>query len=217
MWEGKYIQEILKISYLKGQAVRELGPKYPLATRPAGTIELNGADGLALEKLKEKLTNEQMIGGNFELNIFIGLNKNLDMYSFSRFAYFLQDNQNWKINFVFRSSSALAQWKKQYTNFFPSKYFEKANMVIQPKAFKDFDVYTTPSIFLKDKKLNKDTLIFVGKMSQKDVTSRVIEYMIQNEYIKRNDLTASKAWQSDTSEEVVEKYYRRNLGVEYEK
>jgi hypothetical protein len=41
--------------------------------------------------------------------------------------------------------------------------------------------------------------------------------MIQNEYIKRNDLTAAKAWNSSSSEEVVEDYYNSSIGIKYEK
>ena len=41
--------------------------------------------------------------------------------------------------------------------------------------------------------------------------------MIQNKYIKRNDLTASKAWNSSSSENVVEDYFNSTLGIKYEK
>ena len=60
-------------------------------------------------------------------------------------------------------------------------------------------------------------MIFVGRATQEDMVSRTIEYMIANDYIKRNDLAASKAWESKTSEKVVKKYYNQMLGLEYEK
>lgn len=215
MWYGTYTLNVLKDSYLKGQAIRELGPKYPLATKPLGTINNYGYDSLALKKYRKSLVDKHM--SKFELNIFIGLNKSLDMYSLVRLAYLIKENPAWNFNLVFNSQQSKTDWEKQYKNFYAARYFKKANAVVQPSAFKEFKVYTTPSIFLKDKKKNKDTLVFIGRATQEDIISRVIEYMIQNKYIKRNDLTASKAWNSSSSENVVEDYFNSTLGIKYEK
>lgn len=215
MWEGKYVSEVLKLAYLKGQAIRELGPKYPLATRPAGTINTIGYDSIVMNKFKKSLVDEQMY--NFEINIFIGLNKSLDMYSLVRLAYLIRDNKSWKINLIFNSNSSKNNWEKQYKNFYASKYFKNVFSTVQPQAFKDFKVYTTPSLFLKDIKMKKDTLIFVGRATEADIVSRMISYMIEHKYIKRNDLTAEKAWKSNSSESVVEGYYKNTLGINYEK
>ncbi|WP_294961493.1 hypothetical protein [Sulfurimonas sp.] len=215
MWYGTYVLNVLKDSYLKGQAIRELGPKYPLATKPLGTINNVGYDSLALKNYRKSLVDKQM--PIFELNIFIGLNKSLDMYSLVRLAYLVKDNPTWNFNLVFNSYKSKEDWEKQYKNFYVSKHLKRLNAVIQPEAFEEFKVYTTPSFFLKDKKKSKDTLIFVGRATQADIVSRVIEYMIQSKYIKRNELTASKAWSSKSSEQVVENYFNGSLGIKYEK
>lgn len=215
MWEGTYVLNVLKLSYLKGQAIRELGPEYPLATKPLGTINNYGYDSVALKKYRKSLVDKNM--SKFELNIFIGLNKSLDMYSLVRLAYLIKENPTWNFNLVFNSQKSKKDWEKQYKNFYAARHFKKANAVVQPSAFKEFKVYTTPSIFLKDKKKKEDTLVFVGRATQEDIVSRVIEYMIQNKYIKRNDLTAAKAWNSSSSEKVVEDYYNNSMGIKYEK
>ncbi len=215
MWYGTYVLNVLKDSYLKGQAIRELGQKYPLATKPLGTIETTGADSVALSKYRKHIVNTNM--KNFKLNIFLGKNKSLDMYSLVRLAYLIKDNPTWNFNLIFNSSKSKSTWEKQYKSFWASKYLKTANTFVQPNAFKEFKVETTPSIFLNDIKKDTNTLIFIGRATQGDIISRVIEYLIHYKYIKRNDLTATKAWQSESSEAVVETYYEHRLGLKYEK
>lgn len=215
MWEGKYVSEVLHLAYLKGQAIRELGPKYPLATRPVGTINNIGYDSIVQKRYEQELVNKH--AKQFEINIFLGINKSLDMYSLVRLAYLVRDNPKLKFNLIFNSIKAKKQWEKQYPSFFTSKFLKKLDSYVQPDSFKEFKVYTTPSVFLKDRKREKDTLIFVGRITQDDIVNRIIEYMIQHKDIKRNDLTASKAWKSDSSEDVVKDYYNETIGIDYVK
>lgn len=215
MWEGKYVSEVLKLAYLKGQAIRELGPKYPLATRPLGTLNTMGIDAIVSKRYRKEIVNKN--AKKFEINIFLGLNKSLDMYSLVRLAYLIRDFPKLKFNLIFYSNKAKKQWENQYPSFFTSKFLSETDSFVQPKLFKDFKVYTTPSIFLKDKKKEKDTLIFIGRVTEGDIVDRIIGYMIQNKYIKRNELTASKAWESNSSEDVVKEYYNEQVGIKYVK
>ena len=150
MWYGTYTLNVLKDSYLKGQAIRELGPEYPLATKPLGTINNYGYDEVALKDYRKTLVDKH--AKLFDYNIFIGLNKSLDMYSLVRLAYLIRDNPTWNFNLIFNSSESKKGFEKQYKNFFTAKYLKSAKAFVQPNAFKEFKVYTTPSIFLKDKK-----------------------------------------------------------------
>ena len=215
LWEAKYISEVQKLAYLKGQAIRELGPKYPLATTRIGTINNFGLDSVAQSRYEKSIVNKYM--HNFEINIFLGINKGLDMYSLVRLAYIVRDNPKWKINLIFKSTKAKNDWEKQYKNFYVSRNLLKLNTIVQPSAFKEFKIYTTPSLFLKDKKLHKDTLIFIGRATEEDIVSRILDYLINKKYIKRNELSRINAWKSPTSEGVVKDYYNDALGIDYEK
>jgi len=215
LWYGTYTLNVLKDSYLKGQAIRELGPKYPLATKPLGTINNIGYDTVIDSKYQKSIVDKHM--KNFKINILLGLNKSLDMYSLVRLAYLARDNPNWEINLLFNSQKSKTNWEKQYKNFHTSKYLQKLTAVVQPSAFKKLKVYTTPSVFLQDLKKDKNTLVFIGRITEGDVISRIIEYLIHNKYIQRKDLTSAKAWQSDVAEEVVKDYYNQSLGIKYEK
>ena len=167
------------------------------------------------KRYEQELVNKH--AKQFEINIFLGINKSLDMYSLVRLAYLVRDNPKLKFNLIFNSIKAKKQWEKQYPSFFTSKFLKKLDSYVQPDSFKEFKVYTTPSVFLKDRKREKDTLIFVGRITQDDIVNRIIEYMIQHKDIKRNDLTASKAWKSDSSEDVVKDYYNETIGIDYVK
>jgi hypothetical protein len=215
LWYAKYTDAVLNDAYLKGQAIRELGPKYPLATRPRGTIQTNGMDSVIMKHYKKQLVAKHM--KNFRLNIFLGMNESLDMYSLVRLAYILKDNPTWKVTLVFNSNEAKKHWEAQYKNFYASKYFSRAKTVVQPSAFKEFKIYTTPSIYLQDLKHKKDVFIYKGRATEGDIISRVLEYMINNKYIKRNELSAEKAWSAKSSAPFIENYYKKDIGINYEK
>ena len=215
LWYAKYTDAVLNDAYLKGQAIRELGPKYPLATRPRGTIETKGLDSVVMSHYKKRLVAKYM--KNFKLNIFLGMNESLDMYSLVRLAYILKDNPTWNITLVFNSATAKKHWEDQYKNFYASKYFARAKVVVQPSAFKEFKIYTTPSIYLQDLKHKKDVFIYKGRATENDIISRVLEYMVNNKYIKRNELSAEKAWKAKSSLPLIQNYYEKDIGIKYEK
>lgn len=215
MWYGKYIVEVLKLGYLKALAIRELGPKYPLSTAPIGTVDVNGWDSTIMKVHRKSIFEKH--AKNFEFNIFIGLNHGLDMYSLVPLAYTVRDNPNIKFNLVFISKEKKEQWEKQYKNFYASKFLKQLKTYVQPLAFKEFKVYTTPSLYLKDKKNNKDTILHVGKLVELDMINKTIEYMIQNNFIKRNELNSINAWGTEKSGEFIENYYRNKVGIKYEK
>ena len=216
MWYGKYVTEVLKLSYLKDQAIRELGPKYPLMTRPLGTIDSQaGWDGPILQKHRKNIFLKYL--PHFEYNLFLGKNRGLDMITLVPLAYVVRNNPSIKINLVFDSRESKIHWEKQYKNFYTAKHLKALKSFIEPKAFDEFKIYTTPSLFLKDNKNSKDTLIHVGKFVELDLINKTIAYMIENNFIKRNELRATKSWDTNRSEDYIKFYYKNKLGIKYEK
>lgn len=215
LWYAKYTDAVLNDAYMKGQAIRELGPKYPLAKRDLGTIDTQGLDSVVMNKYKKELVNKKI--NNFEFNLFLGMNESLDMYSLVRLAYLVKENPNWKFNLVFKDRGSKKHWEKQYKNFYAAKFLNGINAVVQPEAFKAFNVYTTPSWFVRDKKRGKDTLLYIGRASEDDMVSSMIEYMIKYKYIKRSDLSSRNAWDSQGGKDAIQYYYNRKLGIKYEK
>ncbi len=216
LYYAKYTKEVLRDAYLKGQAIRELGPKYPLATRPLGTVDSGaGWDGPIIQKHRKNLFLKHL--NNFEFNLFLGLNNGLDMYSLVPLAYLVRDNPNVKINLIFNTRASKDHWEKQYKNFFTAKYLINLQVFIQPDAFKEFKIYTSPSLFIKDLKNTKDTLIHIGKLTELDLINKTIAYMLANKFIKRNDLSAREFWNTEGSDKYLEFYYKNKLGIDYEK
>lgn len=216
MWYAWYTTQVLQDAYMKGQAIREMGPQYPLSTRPIGTVDSSkGWDGPLMSLHRKNLFMEH--AQNFEFNIFLGMNKALDMYSLVALAYVVRDNPTIKFNLVFNSKESKKHWEKQYHNFYTANSLKKLPSFIQPEAFDEFKVYTTPSVFIKDLKNSKDTLIHVGKITELDLVNKSIEYMLNNKFIKRKDLSAQEFWNTKGSEDYMERYFNDNLGIDYEK
>ena len=215
-WYAKYLTEIIKVGYLKGLAIREMGPDYPLARRPEGTVDAGaGWDAPILENHRRNIFKKEL--HNFEFNFFIGLNIGLDMYSLSSIANVAKSFPEIKLNLVFKDKKSKIIWEKQYKNLYAAKYLKKLNAVIQPSSFDEFKVYTTPSLFLKDHKNSKNIFLHVGKINQLTLINKTIDYMLQNKFIERKDLSSTKAWNSEGGEKYIENYYRNKLGIKYEK
>jgi len=122
-----------------------------------------------------------------------------------------------KINLIFNSRDSKNHWEKQYKNFFTAKYLKRLSIFIQPEVYKEFKVYTTPSLFIKDKKNSKDTLIHIGKLTELDLINKTISYMLANKFIERKELSAIQFWNTKGSDKYLEKYYKSKLGIKYEK
>lgn len=216
LWYAKYTQVVLRDSYLKGQAIRELGPKYPLATRPLGTVDIqNGMDGIILSKHRKYLFEKHL--DSFEYNLFLGKNTGMDLISLVPLAYVARNNPKVKMNLIFYNEKQKILWEKQYKNFFTSRYLKRFKVFIQPKAFEEFKVYTTPSLFLKDTKNSKDTLIHVGKFVSLDFINKTLAYMLEHKFIKRTDLAARNAWNTKESKDFMKFYFKHKEGIKFEK
>lgn len=215
LWYAWYTTQVLSDAYTKGKVIMEMGPEYPLSTRPLGTVDATKGWDAPLSYLhKRNLVIKHSAGMQFD--IYLGLNKALDMYSLVNLAYVARDNAELKFNLIFESHEAKKHWEKQYKNFFNSKYLAALPASVQPELFKENKVYTTPSLFINDSKNSKKTLIHVGKITQDDVYNKTVEYMLGNKIIERKDLSAQEFWNTEGSDQYIENYYNLNLGIDYE-
>jgi len=216
LWYGKYVGEVLKLSYLKAQAHRELGDKYPLAKNPVGSVNpAQGWGSVFKNNYRRQLFQNSL--NKFEFNVFLGKNRGLDMYALYPTIKLLAKNKDLKMNLVFFSDKEYRHWLKQAKNISSFKKLKNITLMVQPDAFEEFKVHTTPSVYIRDPKKSKDTIIHIGRFVQRDLINKTLAYMVNEKYLKRSDLSNTKAWGSSNNDNKIEQYFKHGLGVEYVK
>jgi len=211
MWYAKYTDRVLSDVYLKKQAIRDLGNNYPLDIRPTGSIDRTGFDSVVSDKYRINVVKK--FNDRFEYNLFLGLNDALDAYSIVHLGLLRKTFKNISLNLIFKNENDKNKWLKKYKIFIQKKL--DINIVIDEVAFENFKIETTPSLFLKDKILKKDKLINVGRISKTIFTDKIIDYMLYNKIIKRQDLNAVNSW-NNLDDETLRIYYK-DKGINYEK
>lgn len=215
-WYAEYIIQVSKLAYLKGQAIRNMGPEYKLATRVRGTTDpAAGFDSVMISNFRKQVFEENL--KHFEFKIFMGINHGLDMYSLTSIANIAKKNPKVKMTLVFKSKEAVLKWKKQHKNLYVTRHLERWEILIDEPAFKKFKIYTSPSLVLRDLKNEKDTLAHIGKLTEAELIKETIGYMLANKMIKRSDLSSRNAWEKGAKDKQLKFLFENKYGVQYEK
>lgn len=215
MWYAWYTQKVNSDAYMKVQAIRELGSEYPLATRYEGTVESKGWDSTVRSLHEHNLWKKH--NNKFEYKVFLGVNKGLDMFSFTSLALLIRNNPNLNIKFIFNSQESYEHWKKQYKNISSSSSFKNVPVVIDSEIFNSSKIETTPTLYLHDIEKGKDTNIHTGKIDETSIVKKVISYLIQEKYIKNNELDTREIFKTKDIDQKIENYFNNTIGVDYEK
>lgn len=215
MWYAWYTLQVKSDAYKKVQAIRELGSEYPLATRYEGTVDSKGWDSTVRDLHEHNLWKEN--NKNFEYKVFLGVNKALDMFSFTSLAILIRNNPDLNIKFVFNSQESYEHWKSQYKNISSSSNFKNVPVVIDSEIFITNKIETTPTMYLYDVKKDKDTNIHTGRIDELSTRKKVVSYMIQEGHIKSNQLDTREIFKTKGVDEKIENYFNNTLGVDYAK
>jgi len=215
LWMAKYTSRILDGAYISNQAIREMGDKYPLARMQTGSYDKAGAYNVALKRYKKEIVNK--FADRIIVDIFFGKNRGLDAFSMLKLIEFIEENPKLKMNFIFFDKKSQLWFEKQASNFTRGKVLLTKEYFIDSDSFKKYHIYNTPAILIEDHINKKTSLINIGAINSYIFYDKVIQYLIHNKIIKRNEFRADKVWGSEAAKDYMNTYYKHIIGVKYEK
>jgi hypothetical protein len=212
-WQSKYLREISKAAYAYDFAVTEYGNKIAQVDYSQPSFEETlGYTNVIRDKYRQFLINKYK--DDFKLYIFMGLNPDLDVYSFTSIAKFIDSHPKLKYTIVFKNEKE----KKAFVeagNIFPviKKVLGNKNVEIATmNNFKRLNIYTTPTIAIKLNNSNVINKILVGRPNGY-LDQKIINFLEFKGIIKEGSNPTYKAWQKvgDFAKKYYSHYYDVNI------
>lgn len=161
-----------------------------------------------LNTLKDKIT----------YNLFLGFDKNLDILSTSSIASILMEYPELKFNIYYSNNEIKVLFEDLMKTLYSNniKNYNLTKKEINPKIFKTFEIYTTPSLVVvyKNKEELKAQTIATGRFNEKDFVTRVYNFLELNKLIDYKKFSDTKIWNSESGKKHVQEFYKNKFGVE---
>ncbi|WP_456469991.1 hypothetical protein [Caminibacter sp.] len=213
-WQSKYLQEISKAAYAYDFAVTEYGNKVAKVdySQP-GFEETFGYTSVVRNKYNNMLLDKYK--NKFKIYLFMGMNPDLDVYSFTSIAKFINSHPKLHYVIVFKNEKE----KKAFLDaakIFPAvkKAVENKNVQISVagSVFKKLNIYTTPTVSVKLNNTNTVNKIMVGRLNGV-LTQKILNFLKFKGVIKEGENPTYKAWQKagDYSSKYYDHYYDVNI------
>jgi hypothetical protein len=209
-WQSKYLQKISKAAYAYDFAVTEFGNKVAQLdySRP-GFEETFGKAEVIKSNYKKMLIDEYR--NKYKLYFFLGLNSDLDVYSFTSIARFVNKHPKLKYTVVFKDDKEKKAFVDAANIFSEIKNMIKnknVQLVVMPDIFKKLNIYTTPTISIKLNNSNTINKIMIGRLNSV-LPQKIINFLKYKGIIKEGDNPAFKAWQKagNYSKQYYQHYY----------
>lgn len=214
-WQSKYLNKISKAAYAYNFAVTEFGSKVANVNYSQPSFEETfGETSVLRNKFKTMLINK--LKNKFDVYIFLGESPDLDIYSFTSLANFINKHPNLHYTIIFKT-------KDEKKAFFDSGHIfhetrevlhnKNVKFVIMPSLFKTLDIYSTPTISIKLKNSNIINKVLVGRPNGV-LEDKIINYLTFKNVIKPGDATAYKVWKKvgNYAKPFYKNFYGVNVG-----
>jgi len=215
-WQSKYLSEINKAAYAYQLAVTEYGNKVAkLDYSGAPFEEVFGYTEVLKNKYQNMLVNKY--GKYFHIYVFLGENPDLDIYSFTSIADFINKHPDIKYTIIFKTKDEKKAFVDAGGLFNEIKEVlnnKNVNLEVMPSLFSKLNIYTTPTISVKLNNSNVINKVLVGRPNGL-LTERIINYLKFKGIIKEGENPVYKAWQKAGN--YSKEYYKHYYGVNVDK
>lgn len=211
-WQSKHIQEIGKRGASFPLAKAQFGKDaYPLPSKPMGYLDIKGFN------IKDKMTKNMILSNKDKFNflIFFGKNKDLDIISAVSMIDLIKKYKDLNFTIIFKDKNSEKLYHDTINSIYASKmktmlYSEKH--IVDSKAFKKYNIYTTPSVVVVDNKEKKAQTLSTGR-----IDTPYFEQMFQNylEYTGKLDYTklmTTENWDATVNKRGT--YFKRRFGID---
>jgi len=197
-WEAKYFKEVFKRGDSLPLALSKFGAEaYPMQSLNNGYIDLFGFS--PMEKAKEQIVKASL--KDMKIVIFFGMNPDLDLVSIVLLKDLLKTYNQTTFNIVFTTKKAKALFDATLNGIYGKKaaneYFKNSKMIINTSLAKKYDIFTTPSVVIKDKENIQN--IYNGKLGVSSFNRAVYRYLEFNNKLDHKKLFNYKAWDKNTN------------------
>ena len=213
-WEAKYFNEISNRAYMDMAAITQFGTQaYPVNYN---TYTHNNTTGYATTVLRDKI-EKSVIEKNLEkVNFiyFIGINKDLDLYAMDNIVRFLKQYENKiKLQFIFQDEQSKKSFEIAHKHNPEFSILNNYKMTVLPNEFKDFNIYTTPSLVAINKEAKTGQTIITGRVSENQANKMIVMYLRSQGIIQDVELNPNNAWKDES--DFGEQYIKEYLGEDY--
>jgi hypothetical protein len=213
-WEAKYFNEISKRAYMDMAAMTQFGSDaYPVNYN---TYTHNNTTGYATTILRDKIEKSVIEKNLDKVNFiyFIGINKDLDLYAMDNIVRFLKQYENKiKLQFIFQDEQSKKSFEIAHKHNPEFLILNNYKMSVLPNEFKDFNIYTTPSLVAINKEKKSGQTIITGRVSENQANKMIVMYLRSQEIIQDVELNPNNGWKDESN--FGEQYIKEYLGEDY--
>ena len=212
-WQAKYFKKVFDAGYAMQFAIAQWGDKaYPIGfTRPT----FDSTTGYGSTVLHEKALKGELnaLYDKYDLIVFFGKNKDMDIYAFDNVAQLKKDLKNVHFKLVFYNEEVKKLFEDAANLFTNLRYLmENSKMVVDSSLFDKFGVYTTPTVALYIKPTNRVEVVANGRYSSQAYQERIWNMLEYLKIAKSTQLTDYKAWEKYG--EYSPQYFKHFYGVD---
>jgi len=217
-WQAKYFKHVINIGNSLQFAYAQFGQKaYPIGAQTIGYTDGAGAfEGGMLPEMQKKLilSKKKEISYSF----FIGKNITQDIYSALSIVNIIRDYGKMNIELVFFDKKSKEVFIGAVSSVFITdkiKNWKNVKKIIDPKKFKEFNIFTTPSYVIKlDKNGKKEAQTLLhGKITESSFRSKTMAYFELKKLIDYSKYTEQNAWKGEKGRKEVQRLFKSEHGV----
>lgn len=213
-WEAKYFNEISNRAYMDIAALNQFGSAaYPVNYN---TYSHNNTTGYATTVLRDKIEKSVIEKNLDKVNFiyFIGLNNDLDLYAMDNIVRFLKQYQNKiKLQFIFKDEYSKKAFEIARNHNAEFGILNNYKMTVLPNEFKNFNIYTSPSLVAINKDQKTAQTILTGRVSENQANKMIVMYLRSQGIIQDVDLNIDNGWKEEG--DFGAKYIKDYLGDDY--
>ncbi|WP_457748598.1 hypothetical protein [Sulfurimonas sp.] len=221
-WQAKYLKHSINVGNSLQFAYAQFGEKaYPIGAQSTPyTLGFGGYEGKILPDAQDKLIISMKNKMSFK--IFLGKNINLDIYSALAIVDIIKKYGEMNIEIVFfdkKSKSVFIGAVSSVYKLDKIRHWSSVKMIVQPKAFGEYGILTTPSYVVEYKNKNKKEVqtLLHGRVSLISFRQQTISFMELKKLIDYQKFTEQNNWKSKDGREEMKKYYKTQYNLKIDK
>ena len=216
-WQATYFSHVFRAANAMQFAVAQWGKEaYPISSNGSSYRLATGEGEVVYDRAKVEFVNA--LSDKFEVFLFFGDSPAMDTRSYITWGRLVKKLDKVKFTLVFKNESAKevfdAMVKKGVAQVF---YLNKASeKIVNAEYFKKYNIYTTPTLAVYTKPLNKMDVLSAGKGLSSSAIDLILDIMEFNNIIKPDYLDGSDAWNTqEVNSEFLGKDYFGDVNASY--
>jgi len=214
-WQAEHLKEIFKRGDSFPLAMAQFGEKaYPMSYRGEGHRNILGYNNY--DKMIKNLILS--LKADYKFLIFFGFNKDLDIMNTDKTLSLLEEYGDLDFTIIFKDKLSQTLFNDTLKSIFSKKMQDivfSEKHVIDEKAFKKYQIFTTPSIVIVDTKEKRSQTLSNGNIRQKVFEKTIKNYLEYHNKLDYSKLNTYKNWDARTNRK--SDYFKNKYGISIDK